>query len=122
WLATTKFLVDAWHYISHRTTDILCQLWCNPALAANGSQRDLILVEEDDNGAIHQTRAFNTEIAEQLNSWLSGFESQLRQMSHVNYDFFVHVLMMIYGERVEEQVAKKDLGLSDEFWAEARGE
>ncbi|KAJ7447700.1 hypothetical protein FB451DRAFT_1147886 [Mycena latifolia] len=121
WLATTKFIVDAWHYIGHRATDILCRLWCNPA-PANGSQPDLILVEEDDNGAIHQTRAFNTETAEQLNSWLSGFESQLRQMSDVNYDFFVHVLMMIYGERVEEQVAKKDLGLSDEFWAEARGE
>ncbi|KAJ7467654.1 hypothetical protein FB451DRAFT_1040288, partial [Mycena latifolia] len=75
WLATTKFLVDAWHYISHRATDILCQLWCNPA-PANGSQLELILVEEDDKDAIHQTRAFNTETAEQLNSWLSGFESQ----------------------------------------------
>jgi hypothetical protein len=93
---------------------------CNPA-PTNGSQPDLILVEEDANGTKHQTRVFNTETAEQLNSWLNGFESQLRQMSDVNYDFFIHVLMMIYAERVKKQVDTKDLGLSDEFWAEATG-
>jgi len=40
-------------------------------------------------------------------------------MSDVNYDFFVHVLMM--RERVDEWVEKKKLGLSTEFWAEATG-
>ncbi|KAJ6626086.1 hypothetical protein B0H10DRAFT_2161625 [Mycena sp. CBHHK59/15] len=81
WLVTTKFIVDAWHYIGHHATNILCRLWCNPA-PVNGSQPDLILVEED-------THAFNTETAEQLNLWLNGFESQLRQMSDVNYDLFI---------------------------------
>jgi hypothetical protein len=28
WLRTTKFVVDAWHYIGHRAIDILCCLWC----------------------------------------------------------------------------------------------
>jgi hypothetical protein len=37
WLLTTKFIVDAWHYIGHRATDILCRLWCNPALSAMAS-------------------------------------------------------------------------------------
>ncbi|KAJ7458320.1 hypothetical protein B0H11DRAFT_2061707 [Mycena galericulata] len=120
WLATTKFIVDAWHYIGHRATDVLCRLWCNPA-PVDGSQPDLIIVEEDANGDKHQTRAFNTETAEQLNSWLTGFESQLRQMSDVNYDFFIHVLMMIYSEKVEKKVESKDLGLSDEFWVAAIG-
>ncbi|KAJ7321319.1 hypothetical protein DFH08DRAFT_917265 [Mycena albidolilacea] len=120
WLLTMKFIVDAWHYIGHRATDILCRLWCNPA-PTNGSQPDLILVAQDENGSTHQTRAFNTETAEQLNSWLSGFEPQLRQMLDVNYDFFVHVLMMTYAERVQKQVEKKYLGLSEEFWAEATG-
>ncbi|KAJ7658995.1 hypothetical protein B0H17DRAFT_1163195 [Mycena rosella] len=76
----------------------------------------------DANGTRHQTRTFNTETAEQLNLWLNGFESQLRQMSDINYDFFIHVLMMLYGERVEKRVQNKDLGLSDEFWAEATGD
>ncbi|KAF7366150.1 hypothetical protein MVEN_00491900 [Mycena venus] len=102
WLSTTKFIVDAWHYIGHHATDILCWLWCNPA-PKDGSQPDLILIEEDANGTQHQTRAFNTETAEQFNSWLNGFESQMRQMSAANYDFFVHVLMMVYAERVEKK-------------------
>jgi hypothetical protein len=27
---------------------------------------------------------------------------------------------MLYGERVQKRVEAKDLGLSDEFWAEAK--
>ncbi|KAJ7856916.1 hypothetical protein B0H13DRAFT_2357182 [Mycena leptocephala] len=63
WIATTEFIVDAWHYIGHRATDILCRLWCNPA-PLNGSQLDLIIIQEDGNGIRHQTRAFNTATAE----------------------------------------------------------
>ncbi|KAJ6484160.1 hypothetical protein C8R45DRAFT_1214970 [Mycena sanguinolenta] len=121
WISSTKFIVDAWHYIGHRATDMLCRVWCNPA-PKNGSQPDLVLVEQDANGVQHQTRAFNTETAEQLNSWLNGFESQLRHMSDVNYDFFVHVLMMIYAERVEKKVTQRQLELSDDFWVQATGE
>ncbi|KAJ6478188.1 hypothetical protein C8R45DRAFT_1156833 [Mycena sanguinolenta] len=125
WLQSTKFIVDAWHYIRHLATDLLCRLWCNPTLT-NGSQPDLIRVEMDMNGTAHQTRAFNTpyntETAEQLNSWLSGFESQLRHMSATNYDFFIHALMMLYAEQVQRRVGEKNLGLTDEFWAEALGD
>ncbi|KAJ6610960.1 hypothetical protein B0H10DRAFT_2165952 [Mycena sp. CBHHK59/15] len=121
WVSTTKFVVHAWHYIGHRATDILCRLWCNPA-PVNGAQPNLVLVEEDKNGAQHQTRAFNTEAVEQLNSWLTGFEPQLRQMSEVNYDFFIHILMMIYGENVADKVERKGMDLSDEFWVQAIGE
>jgi hypothetical protein len=120
WLTSTKFIVDAWHYIGHRATDILCRTRCNPA-PSDGSQPDLVLTEVDDNGVAHRTRAFNTETAEQLNSWLNGFESQLRQMTDVNYDFFVHVLMMIYGETVEKRVVSKERRLTSEFWDEVNG-
>jgi hypothetical protein len=76
WLQSTKFVVDAWHYIGHRATNVLCRLWCNPA-PMNGSQPDLVVKERDNNGQIHTTHAFNTETAEQLNLWLNGFEVQL---------------------------------------------
>ncbi|KAJ6454039.1 hypothetical protein C8R47DRAFT_1228857 [Mycena vitilis] len=65
--------------------------------------------------------AFNTETAEQLNSWISGYESQLRQMTDVNYDFYIHVLMMMYGEMVEKRVVSKHRELTDEFWDEVNG-
>ncbi|KAF7371614.1 hypothetical protein MVEN_00016900 [Mycena venus] len=120
WITTTKFIVDAWHYINHRSADILCRTRCNPA-PRDGSQPDLVLTEVDDDGVVHQTRAFNTETAEQLNSWLNGFESQLRQMTDVNYDFFVHVLMLIYGETVEKRVVSKGRQLTQEFWDEVHG-
>ncbi|KAJ7875969.1 hypothetical protein B0H13DRAFT_2236080 [Mycena leptocephala] len=107
WVKSTKFIVDAWHYIGHPPK--------------NGSQPDLVLTEVDNDGVVHQTRAFNTETAEQLNSWLNGFESQLRQMTDVNFDFFIHVLMLIYGETVEKRVVSKERELLAEFWAEVNG-
>ncbi|KAJ6479389.1 hypothetical protein DFH09DRAFT_1253344 [Mycena vulgaris] len=104
WLTSTKFIVDAWHYIGHRATDILCRTRCNPA-PTNGSQPDLVLAEVDNNGVVHQTRAFNTETAEQLNSWLDGFEAQLCHMTDVNFDVYMH----------------KKRELMDEFWDEVNG-
>ncbi|KAJ7732283.1 hypothetical protein B0H16DRAFT_1328812 [Mycena metata] len=120
WLTSTKFIVDAWHYIGHQATDVLCRTRCNPA-PTDGSQPDLVLTELDDHGNSHQTRAFNTETAEQLNSWLNGFESQLRQMTDINYDFYIHVLMLLYGEKVEKRVIAKNRQLTQEFWDEVNG-
>ncbi|KIM77843.1 hypothetical protein PILCRDRAFT_76259, partial [Piloderma croceum F 1598] len=117
WLESTKFIVDAWHYIGHRATDVLCRLWCNPA-PTNGSQPDLVLTEVDDDGNSHATRAFNTETAEQLNSWLDGFEAQLSQMTDVNFDIFIHVLFLLFAELTERRIAKKGRELPDDFWEE----
>ncbi|KAJ7046259.1 hypothetical protein C8F04DRAFT_1206202 [Mycena alexandri] len=115
WIYSTKLIVDAWHYIGHQAADILCRIWCNPA-PTNGSQPDLISVSIDDNGRTHTTRSFNTETAEQLNTWLNGYEAKLRQMSDVNYDFSVHVLMLLYKELVEKRAEKKNEDLAEEFW------
>jgi CxC5 like cysteine cluster associated with KDZ transposases/CxC6 like cysteine cluster associated with KDZ transposases len=68
WKDTTRFIVDSYHYINHRTTDYLCRTWCNPA-PLNGSQPNLVAVEQDRNGQLHYKRAFNT----QVNEWLVTF-------------------------------------------------
>lgn len=115
WLKTTKFIVDAWHYIGHRSIDALCRLWCNPA-PTNGSQPDLIVVQQDGQGNKHQTRAFNTETAEQLNAWLNNYEASLRQMTDVNFDIFVHALFLIFTEDVEARIQKRDRTLPEDFW------
>nr|GAT48520.1 predicted protein [Mycena chlorophos] len=98
-------------------TDLLCRVWCNPA-PSNGSQPVLVEIVVDDDGRRHTACAFNTETAEQLNAWLNGYEAQLRQMTDVNYDFYVHVLMLLYKEEVERKIEKKGNGLDDEFWAQ----
>lgn len=110
WLTESRLIVDAWHYVGHRATDAFCREYCNPA-PANGSQPDLVKVVTDDNGHAHLTRAFNTETAEQFNALLSGYEAQLRQMSDISYDFFVHVLMMVFAETMEAQIVAKGRGL-----------
>ena len=107
WLDTTRFLCDAWHYINHRAEDALCRIWCNPA-PADGSQPDLVIRQVDSNGRLHATRAFNTETAEQLNSWLSGYESAMKHMTDWNFDFFMHTIMLIYKEKVEAQIQARE--------------
>lgn len=107
WIYTTKFIVDVWHYIGHQASDLLCRTWCNPA-PLDGSQPDLIRVEEDEDGNKHITRAFNTETAEQFNAWLDGFDAMLRQMSDVNFDIYIHVLMLLFGEKVAEGARTED--------------
>ncbi|SJL16286.1 uncharacterized protein ARMOST_19806 [Armillaria ostoyae] len=37
-------------------------------------------------------------------------------MSNINYDFYIHSLMLLYKERVEQRIQKKDRGLTQEFW------
>jgi len=61
WKKTTRFIVDAYHYTNHRTTDELCRKWCNPA-PQDGSAPNLVIVAQDDTGASYYKRAFNTEV------------------------------------------------------------
>ena len=49
WKNTTRFIVDAYHYINHRATDYLCQKWCNPA-PQDGSAPNLVVVSTDNHG------------------------------------------------------------------------
>ena len=46
WKNTTRFIVDSYHYINHRTTDYMCRKWCNPA-PLNGSAPNLVVVAHD---------------------------------------------------------------------------
>jgi hypothetical protein len=115
WNKTTRFIVDSYHYINHRTTDYLCRKWCNPA-PLNGSAPNLVIVEYDNEGIPHYKRAFNTQVSsdlvtncsnrfdlqacEQLNAWLGGFESILKRMTSSNFNWFLHVMLFLHTEHV----------------------
>ncbi|KAF8991277.1 hypothetical protein BDQ17DRAFT_1255100 [Cyathus striatus] len=49
WSLTTRFIIDSYHYINHRTTDYTCHKWCNLA-PLNGSAPNLVVVENDIHG------------------------------------------------------------------------
>ncbi|KIJ22356.1 hypothetical protein M422DRAFT_277243 [Sphaerobolus stellatus SS14] len=42
WLRSTRFIVDAFHYMTHRATDAVCHPWCNPS-PTDGSRPDLLI-------------------------------------------------------------------------------
>ncbi len=97
----------------HRTSYVVAGV--NPA-PTDGSQPDLIIIEKDHQGRAHSTRAFNTETAEHFNAWLTGFETQLSQMTQVNFDFFIHALFLLFKDDIEKKISEKDQGLPDDFW------
>jgi hypothetical protein len=61
WEPTTRFIVDSYHYINHRSSDYMCRKWCNPA-PLNGSAPNLVVVAEDNRGNPYYKRAFNTQV------------------------------------------------------------
>ena len=61
WKKTTRFIVDTYHYVNHRTTDYLCQKWCNPA-PQDGLAPNLVIVDTDNNGQSYKKQAFNTQV------------------------------------------------------------
>ncbi|KAF9459008.1 hypothetical protein BDZ94DRAFT_1291764 [Collybia nuda] len=92
WKSTTRFIVDAYHYINHRAEDYLCRKWCNPA-PKDGSAPNLVVVAYDNRGNPYYKRAFNTQTCEQLNAWLGGFDSIIRRMKPSNFDCYKQTLM-----------------------------
>lgn len=115
WQKTTRFIVDSYHYINHRTTDYLCRKWCNPA-PLNGSAPNLVAVENDKHGNPHYKRAFNTQACEQLNAWLGGFQAVLNRMNAGNFDWFLHTMLFLHTERVirKQQQKQRDSQSEDE--------
>ena len=102
WKKTTRFIVDSYHYINHRSTDYLCRKWCNPA-PQDGSAPNLVIVSTDDHGQSYLKRAFNTQACEQLNAWLGGFESILKRMAPSNFDWFSHTMLFYHTRHVLER-------------------
>ena len=110
WKDTTRFIVDSYHYINHRTTDYLCRKYCNPA-PLNGSAPNLVVVEIDRFGNPHYKHAFNTQACEQLNAWLGGFESILKRMTAANFNWLLHTMLFMHTQVViHKQRSQRDRG------------
>ena len=107
WKQTSRFIVDAYHYTGHRTTDSMCRKWCNPA-PLDGSAPNLVVAKTNSQGQTYYQRAFNTQACEQLNAWLGGFESILRKMSTSNFNWFVHTMLSYHTRFVIERQRSQD--------------
>ena len=91
----------------HRTTDWMCQTYCNPA-PTDGSAPNLVVVEHDNQGRPQYKRAFNTQDCEQLNAWMGGFESILKRMVPGNFNWFLHAMLCYHTKFVIEKKKEKE--------------
>jgi hypothetical protein len=113
WSKTSRFIVDAYHYINHRVTDYLCRAWCNPA-PLDGSAPNLVILDYDKRGQPYYKRAFNTQACEQLNAWLGGFESIMRKMTVGNFNWFLHTMLFYHTQKVLEKQEKQEDSSDDD--------
>ena len=107
WSKTTRFIVDAYHYINHRVVDWLCRKYCNPA-PLDGSAPNLVIEAETKEGKKYLKRAFNTQACEQLNSWIGGFDSILKRMTIDNFNWFLHVMLFYHTRNVLDKIKAKE--------------
>ncbi|KAF8962231.1 hypothetical protein BDZ97DRAFT_1623880, partial [Flammula alnicola] len=99
WKKTSRFIVDTYHYINHRVTDYLCRKYCNPS-PGDGSAPNLVIIAYDDTGRAYAQKAFNTQVCEQLNAWLGGFETILKRMTPGNFNWFLHTMLFYHTKYV----------------------
>jgi len=84
--------VDVFHFKSkHSTAHEFCQKHCNPAMWPE-------LADEDGNWI------FNSSIAEQVNAWLGGYLSIVRDMLAHRYDFFLDEMIKRRNETIVDQL------------------
>ena len=88
--------VDVFHFKSkHKEGDRNCNMYCNPALWPQLTMED------------GKSWRFNSSAAEQVNSWIGGFQSIVREMEQTRYDFFLDEMIKEKNrERVEQLRAK----------------
>ena len=53
-------------------------------------------------------QAFNTQVYEQLNGWIGGFDSILKRMTVTNFNWFLHVMLFYHTRNVLEKIKEKE--------------
>ncbi|EDR13485.1 uncharacterized protein LACBIDRAFT_308467 [Laccaria bicolor S238N-H82] len=95
WCKTSRLIVDAYHYINHCTTDMICQKYCNPA-PLDGSAPNLVVEAETKDGEKYLKRGFNTQACKQLSGWIGAFDSILKRMTVDNFNWFLHAMLFYH--------------------------
>ena len=103
--ATVLWIVDAFHFVCHSKKDTFCQTYCNPT-KDEGAYSPLFTTNEKG----IRVRRFNTEAAEQANSWMEAFGKIVSSMHGFTHDFFLDLAVEIRNEQtaLKLQCAKKN--------------
>ena len=92
--------VDVFHAkTKHEASDEFCQTNCNPALFSELFSRHPQTNEV--------TWTFNSSAAEQVNVWFGKFLPVVREMSEVNFNFFLDEMISIHNTHRQSVLAKR---------------
>ncbi|KAF8899471.1 hypothetical protein CPB84DRAFT_1681299, partial [Gymnopilus junonius] len=61
----------------------------------------------DSNGQPYSHWAFNTQVCEQLNAWLGGYQSIAKWMTPENFNWFIHVMLFYHTKYTIKKQQKK---------------
>lgn len=67
-----------------------------------------MITEIGEDGQERKVRAFNTETAEQLNSWLKGYRTAVNRMTDYNHDFFLYCVLFLHSEDIKIRRAERE--------------
>lgn len=101
---SSRFIVDAYHWINHKSSDDICVAYCNPT-PIDTTSNDLVELDIAEDGTQTYYRKFNTEASEQLNAWQAGFEQILKRMTITNFNWFLHVMLYMHYLRLSEETS-----------------
>ena len=54
------------------------------------------------------------QACEQLNGWIGGFDSILKQMTQTNFNWFLHVMLFYHTQNVLNKQAENSLEREDD--------
>jgi hypothetical protein len=87
--------VDVFHFkCKHKADHTECNTHCNPMLFKE------ILMDGD-------KWRFNSSAAEQTNAWLGGYQSMVREMEVVRYNFFLDEMIMRRNRSLIAELERK---------------
>ncbi|POW08991.1 hypothetical protein PSTT_07137 [Puccinia striiformis] len=85
--------VDAFHFKSHKEDDCFCRKWTDPNLYPQ--------LKKDGSWI------FNSSAAEMTNIWYGGFASICRNMTAVQYNFFLDEMVRLHNIWICERLSQR---------------
>lgn len=52
------------------------------------------------------------QACEQLNAWLSGFQTILNRMTDANFNWYLHTMLHLHSMRIMAKIANKEEGVA----------
>jgi hypothetical protein len=104
-LKNVAFVVDSFHFRTHRESDVYCRTFCDP------NQYPVL------RGAGGKW-LFNTSVAEQTNAWFGKFQANVKEMNVIRYNFYLDEVIEVHNRLLTETLERRGLHPSIQSFGE----